>query len=142
MNLFDAEQKEVIQNSYRYGKSMNLGHTLAAISIVESSAGKQKTRFRNDASFGHYHILLKTAFKRLGADTEDEQIQIVLRLYYDQRYGANLAITELLYWKQRHYGDWKKMVASYNAGNSWENGKNYVDKVSYYVLELQHCKLD
>lgn len=121
-SIFSDEQREVLQQSYDFGKPYDMGWSLAAIAWKESSAGLKLANF-SDPSFGVYHILLKTAAAHEGVDINSDPksgINIATRLLWDNSYAADHAITVLNYWLGRHNGDWSKAWASYNGGNNWE----------------------
>lgn len=133
-------QVKVIEYSYSRGQELDLGYTLAAISLVESRAGAERVNW-SDPSFGAYHIYIHTAVKRLDITDKIQQVHLANQLTVDDELGATLALNELSYWNERWKGDWQKMVKSYNAGNTPSNGVAYMNKVKKYVKKLEGCKL-
>lgn len=142
-NLFkmlDDEQQLVVEYSYARGKEIDMGYTLAAIALTESSAGKHRVNLK-DPSSGSYHILVHTAATRLNVTDELGKLNLLHKIATDDVLGATLAILELSYWDTKHKGDWRKTVMSYNAGHKFWNGVNYLKKITYYVKELKQCKM-
>lgn len=143
---FSYEQWYVIEESYSIGKEQNLGWSLAAISIVESSAGKKVTNWR-EGSFGVYQILMTTAITRYTEsngyefDPNDsyDTFSLAFKLAFNQNFAAQFAIKELNYWRLQHGDNWGKVWASYNAGWSYARGLAYSNKIAYHIKELQKC---
>ena len=142
-NSYTDEQKKLIIQSYELGKSFELGFTLAAISIVESSAGNNIANWR-ESSFGPYQNRAITVLNRHKIPSDDVilQFRTVERLIYDIEFAAQEAINELNYWIGVRKGDWTMVWASYNAGWKWENGVGYASMINYHVSELQKCGFD
>lgn len=138
--LLDESQEYVVNYSYQAGNEVGLGYTLAAIALAESSAGRDRVNWK-DPSFGAYHILISSASNRLHVTDKDAQIKLAYNIATDDVLGAQLAISELLYWQNRHKHNWRKMVQSYNAGNKYWKGKKYLTKIQYYVRQLKQCKM-
>lgn len=144
-SIFDKNQRDVLQRAYNYGKQSDLGWTLAAIAWRESSAGADIVNF-NDPSFGVFQVHLKTASSHEGFDWhQDPQraLMVAQRLITDFEYGADHAIQVLEFWKRRHKGNYRKMLASYNAGYRYAKGagqayaKDVASKVNY--LRTNKC---
>ncbi len=138
--LLDSSQEYVVNYSYQAGNEVGLGYTLAAIALAESSAGRDRVNWK-DPSFGAYHILISSASNRLHVTDKDAQIKLAYDIATDDVLGAQLAISELLYWQSRHKHNWRKMVQSYNAGNKYWKGEKYLTKIQYYVRQLKQCKM-
>lgn len=135
------QQKSVLRYSYERGKEYDLGLTLASIAWVESTAGIDRVNW-SDPAFGAYQIVVhdkSSAVKRLNVTDKVAQVHLANQLVVDDILGATLALMELEYWKARHKGDWRKMVMSYNAGTSYKNGKNYLNKIKLALNKLRDC---
>ena len=137
---FTLQQKEVIYKAYLKGERHNLGYTMAAITIVESSAGKYLVNL-SDPSCGVYHALVPSVLSRANMrNTSANRNAICSRLITDEEFAHREALKELLYWESRYVGQrmsWSKMVASYNAGTRYKNGLGYAKKVLKWVKYLQ-----
>lgn len=149
-NLSPA-QYAVLLHSLESGKSDDLGLTLAAIAWKESSFGKNKinTNDGRHGSYGSHQVLLTSAAGYLKAnnlvsvslDNNVAQKRILINaLVNNERISIRFALEELKYWAKRHNGDYRKMVASYNAGNlgiKSPAGKKYAADVAYRVRVLK-----
>lgn len=126
LHNLDHDQYKVLIDSLSYGKSYDLGYTLAAIAWKESHFGKYKVNQSDGeyGSYGVYHILLDTALRRENIKDTGyiNRHTLKLKLITDNSVNAAHALTELNYWKKYHKGSYKKMVASYNAG--WKSTKS------------------
>lgn len=138
LESLDGKQKEVLLKSLQYGKEHDLSLTLAAIAWQETNFGKN-TKNPTDGIHGSYctyQILVQTASKR--ANLNPKLVKKKLLTNFD--FCKDNAIAELLYWKERWRGNYSKMVASYNAGNSSLNnpqGEKYYKAVAYKVRALE-----
>lgn len=140
-DMFSSEQLANLQYAYDYGSHFDHGWTLAAIIWRESSAGIKNINLR-DPSYGPFHVHLKTASRQCGFDWMEDQERahkVSVELMNNFTYGAQHAIKVLDYWKKQHKGNYRKMVASYNAGYSWssEAGQVYVADI---VKKIQFLK--
>lgn len=131
-------QYSVLQYSYEFGKSHDMGWTLAAIAWQESSAGEFRVNLAGPA-FGTYQILLSTASKRLGLESSFEENRLAQRLIYDDQLGAYLAIRELQFWYGVHDGNWSFIWASYYAGYDTVSGVEYANDIRSKIGTLQSC---
>lgn len=133
---YTIAQKQIILRSYEVGKPYDIGYTLAAISVKESTAGKYQINF-NDPSCGIYHNLLSSVLSRLGyKDNYMNRSMICTQLIYDTAFAEQQAIEELLFWKRKYEGQplaWQHMIQSYNAGYNHNNGHSYFIKVNKLV---------
>lgn len=136
-----ASQQHVLQESYAGGAPLDLGFTLAAIALQESSAGNHRVNW-GDPSFGVHHIYMKTAASTLEVQEGIPQVLLALRLAVDDDMNREMALGVLTYWRERHSGDWERMVMSYNAGNKFWNGRGYLTRISRHVRQLQQCKVE
>jgi hypothetical protein len=134
---FNEKQKLVILNSYNYALYEDLGYTLAAIAIVESSAGEIRVNI-SDPSFGIHHNLVSSVVNRLGmTDTCYNRNKVASRLVTDDDFSREQALQELLFWRKYHSNNWRLMVMSYNAGHKYQNGQHYLNKVIYWISVLK-----
>lgn len=133
-------QKGRLEFAYHQGNPYDLGYTMAAIALAESSAGRFRVNL-SSKDVGLFQVNSRTASKVLGVTNYYKRLELDQKLIYDDILNAYIALDVLTYFKKYHKGDWKKMVASYNNGFkiNTEKAKNYVDKVSKYVKVLQQC---
>lgn len=143
---FSQEQIETLQRAFDYGQERGWGWSLAAIAWRESSAGQNLIRFDPpyefwSASYGVFHVYLKTAMVHEGCTLARCASKIANKLMTDFDYSAEQAIEVLEYWK-RVKGDhnyhyiWK----GYNDG--YENtlrGVKYANDIAKKVLYLKEC---
>ncbi|QIW90147.1 hypothetical protein OLCHANIL_00050 [Vibrio phage V05] len=133
----------------------DLSWSLAAIAIVESSAGEQMINNRTK-DYGLMQNNIKTATARLkrwekaGRDfgpydlNNPEDVKTILLT--DRTVSVQLAIEELEYWKKiRGKNNWREIYASYNGGfykdKTWEaRAENYSDKIVMTMRKLKPCK--
>lgn len=133
-------QASVVNDGFNYGQPYGLGYSLAAIAIVESSAGKHKFNARS-LDFGTYQINIKTAIARTGVDSFWGFSSTIAKLMFVDSYSASLAVEELQYWDKQYKGNWNKTWASYNAGWDYWSGKEYSDKVKKTIAIIKPCKV-
>lgn len=135
-SLTKSQYEEMIR-SLKDGKDHDLSLTLAAIAWQESRFGKKviNTKDGKHGSFCKYQILVQTASKRHNLNV----YATVNKLMFDRKFCSSNAIAELTFWKKYHKGNWKKMVASYNAGfKSIDNplGSLYAEQVAIKLRVL------
>lgn len=136
-DIFDENQRIILQKAYDSGKPHDLSWTLSAIVWKESSAGKNLANWR-DPSVGPFHNLLFSVARREGVEGNPMlELAILNKLMYDFDFAAKHAIYEVKYWLKVHNGDWKKTWASYNAGWKWEKGKQYSNDI---YKKIQYLK--
>lgn len=143
----DKEQLSVLRQSYTYGKPYNLGITLAAIALKESSAGKNLINaFSLD--YGAYQGNAATICKQSGVFHDDflcneELTKVVLSL----EDAAKHAIETLLYWQDYHAKRAKPdkryelTLRSYNEGFSFHSAKadDYYSKYKSAFYTIKEC---
>lgn len=136
------DQLKYIQFSYRYGEPYDLGYTLAAIALQESNAGRWRVNV-GDPSAGLYHVTLDKALKHLSwDDTPFNRNRAAQRLIDDHELAAELAVNELLFWKDRSSGKWLDTWASYNTGHiglDSDRGVNYANNIRDLIGKIQQC---
>ena len=132
-------QKEIAYNAYRSGYPYDLGYTMVAIAWKESRLGLYKVRYgtkENDRSFGIYHTVAMWKTKGLNAFEKGRWIQNIVE---NNAVSIQMGLSDLLYWKGRHNGDWAKMVGSYNGGNI--PNKEYTKDVIGIMKSLRECDI-
>ncbi|QZI87557.1 hypothetical protein MYOV011v1_p0288 [Vibrio phage 6E35.1a] len=151
---FNDYQWENIRTVYIAGWYTGFKWSLAAITIVETSAGLDKENERTK-DYGLMQNNIKTAKKRLkawqdaGRDfgeydiTKDDDVRRLLLENHD--ISIALAVEELRFWKRVRNGNWHEIYASYNGGyykgQSWENWSlHYTDKVITALSKIQQCE--
>ena len=142
-------QYAVLMHSLEAGRSEDLGLTLAAIAWKESSFGKEKSNPGDGkhGSYGSHQILLTSAAAHLrnqgivNVNLNGEQKDIMIHyLVKNEEVSIRFALEELRYWQKKHKGNYRKMLASYNAGNvslASPAGAKYARDVAYRVRLLE-----
>lgn len=135
-----SEQIAILFDSYYHGKEHDLELTLAAIAWKESSFGKFKVNSKDGkyGSFSSYQIKLDTHAKANNIEEFAHIIEEASKLLHDNDYAAQVAIKNLLYWKERR-STYSGMLASYNAGNKGlknPKGRAYANDVKLRVKVL------
>lgn len=130
-------QSEVAYQTYRSGAAYDLGLTAVAIAYQESKLGLYKVRYGKgkDISFGVFHTAVYWKTKGLSAFDRGRWVQ---RMVEDDAFAIQTGVSDLLYWKERRNGDWRRMIESYNSGDG--SNKKYVDDVVKIVNELKYCE--
>ncbi|AFK66635.1 hypothetical protein COPG_00039 [Colwellia phage 9A] len=137
-NQLDRHQVTNLFRSVERGAKDDLGITLAAIAIQESMAGKYRVNLKSQ-DFGLYQISIKT-IAGIEKPVNDLQLSVFVQgVIFDDEQGAEYALNVLNYFKKHHDGDWRKMVQSYNAGHNYQNGYDYMLKISHNVKMLKSC---
>jgi len=137
-NSLDSTQHYVLRKAYDYGTNHDLGYTMASIAMVESNAGKYLVN-ASTQDFGVFHINLKYAALRDEVYTEFGRNVLAQELIFNIDLNARHALDTLLYFQDYHKGDWRKTVASYNAGFDHHKGRGYMLKVVKWIKVLQVC---
>ncbi|MDU7692891.1 MAG: hypothetical protein E7K04_01410 [Helicobacter sp.] len=135
---FTKEQKRVLYDSYTFGESEKMGLILAAIAWHESCAGKYNINF-SDPSAGVFHIYIPNAlrFKSL-KDTVYNRNIMGQMLINDFDLSKTLALNELKLWNAQHRGNIKRIIKSYNKGNSWRRDKAKDALAERYYTEVNY----
>lgn len=138
-------QQERLEFAYDVGKHSNFGWTLSAIALKESSAGKFRLNLYSD-DIGLFMINRTTAERTLKVTNYYKKLELHQQLIYDDQLGAYLAISVLKHFNKQHKGNWKKVIRSYNEGNSWwKNEKSAKKSLDYYnkvrdnLIMLKQC---
>jgi hypothetical protein len=142
-------QKHNIAFAYSYGNNYDLGLTLAAIALVESSAGKYRLNVRTN-DLGLFQVNATTAENTLKLERYYDKLELHQDLIYNDRLGAEIAIATLEHFRANRVmtsGVWSEMIKSYNTGSQWrrdkqsdKKAKQYLTKVSNTVKLLQQCE--
>jgi hypothetical protein len=142
-------QKHNLHFAYTYGEKLDLGYTLAAIALVESSAGKYRLNVRTN-DLGLFQINATTAENTLKLEKYYDKLELHQRLVYDDILGAEIAIATLEHFRRDRVmtsSVWSEMIKSYNTGSQWRRDKvmkkkadGYLQKVSNTVKLLRKCE--
>ena len=133
----DDSQVRVLNKAYQMGKEHNLGYTMMAIAMEESTAGKFRMSFES-RDYGVMQNNLKTAASRTGTTGYYKKLKLAEKLILDDKLSMELALEELLYWK-RHTPNWRAMVSAYNNGWAWDKGSVYLNKIIKHVKTFMNC---
>jgi len=138
----DDSQVATIASAYMFGQKFDMGNSLSAIAWQESLAGKWKIRLGRNASFGVYHINIKTAMKRLHKkDTHFMRGIVAQHLVDNDNLSAKLAVEELKYWKKVRHSNWHKVWASYNNGYHYtKQAKQYALNIAAIIKKIKKCQ--
>lgn len=128
------------EHQHRYDNN-GLGYIMAALAWQESSAGTNTAKGKGHHAYGmfqNYLPTLRERVKQVGWKMSDEEI---VRMVKSRKNSATWAYVELSYWLDRHKGDMRKAIASYNAGNKWKAGNGYASQVIEKANYLKSQKL-
>lgn len=131
-------QIDVAEIAYNTGKPFDLGLTAVAVAWQESRLGLYKVRYNldniKDQSFGVMHTVAYWKTKGMSPFEAGRWVQSMVE---DDVKSINVGVQDLIYWRGRAKGDWKRGVEMYNAGT----GKNpvYVKDVTATVNKLKNC---
>jgi hypothetical protein len=131
-------QRHNIRLSVNRGVGDDLGLTLAAIALTESSAGLQRVNHKSK-DYGLYQINIRTAKSITGIEDDHLGYLLAMELTFDDELNAKYALHVLRHFSKVHNGDWSKMIQSYNAGNRYWNGRNYLQKVKENIKLIKQC---
>ncbi|ANA49461.1 hypothetical protein BI049_gp107 [Salmonella phage vB_SnwM_CGG4-1] len=154
---FSNVQLENLNYAYQFGEQFSkdgkykthdkrynnngLGYIMAALLWQESSAGlntKGKSGHQAYGMFQNYLPTMRERTKQIGWNMTDLQIKTMLN---KRSNSASWAYIELSYWLNRHDGNIRKAIASYNAGNNWKAGNKYASQVIEKANYLKSNKL-
>jgi hypothetical protein len=129
--------------AYNHGAHHGLQHTMMAIALLESNAGKWKVNyFSND--FGLFQINIETAANTLGVTDKYKKMELAELLIHNHDLNATIALSVLSHFDK---GNYKEMIMSYNEGYRWRRDKtskkkalSYYTTVSGYVKLLRQCR--
>lgn len=132
------DQLHNIRLSINRGANDDLGLTLAAIAMTESTLGKYRVNTRTK-DFGLYQINLKTAKSIIGIENEYLGYLLAMKLTFDDELNAKYALNVLRHFHKVHKGNWSKVIMAYNAGNNYKNGERYLTKVKSNLKMIRQC---
>lgn len=118
-----------------------LGYIMAALAWQESSAGvnvQHKDGHHAYGMFQNYLPTLKSRVKQSGWELTDAEI---IKMVKVRKNSAAWAYIELSYWLNRHNGDIRKAISSYNAGNNVKAGNKYASQVLEKANYLKSHKM-
>lgn len=136
------KQISVIKQSYEYGREFGLSNTLAAIAMTESSAGKFLVNYSEPEfpSAGIHGIMTYKILDFFHLKRNKENVKLAVNMLKENpSLSLAFAVRELKYWHKRRNGNWTLTWASYNAGNRWQNGKPYVQKINKAMELIKKC---
>lgn len=143
--FFTTDQLHTLQRAFDAGQERDWGWSLAAISWRESSAGLELVRFEppfkaENASYGPFHVYLKTAMSREGCVDYACAADITQDLITDFQYSADHAMAELDYWMSVHGRDYLKIWKGYNDGfQNTQKGADYAEEIRGKIRYLKEC---
>ena len=111
-NSLTSAQKSIIKQSYYIGKPYGLGHTLAAISIVETHAGAYPDKTRNRICGPHQ---VSAVIAKESMRTRISSSKVCKALQDNPILSAIVSLDILLYWRE-HSKSFKVMLNRYNRG--------------------------
>ena len=128
-----VKQQTILNYAYMQGKEYGFGHTLVAIAWIESEAGKYQININSLSSYdcGIFQANVKSVLRRDKAikTSHFTKKAVCTRLIEDIDFAITEALAELTYWEVVRKGNYKKLIASYNAGWKWKNGIAYFNKL-------------
>lgn len=127
----NEKQIAVLKKSYELGEPHDLGYTLAAIALKESTAGSYIINAIS-SDYGVYQGNVETICKQAGVFHNPFQCNVeIQRVVNDIERASEHAIETLSYWKNYHtkrtenYLVYEKMIRSYNAGFGFDRATDY-----------------
>lgn len=132
------EQWNVLYQAYDTGVSHGLGHTMMAIAFKESSAGKYRINL-NTHDFGVMQNNIKTAKIRRGVKGYYSTMALVSEIVRNDQLSMDLALEELLYWRDDRGLSWRNTVSAYNNGNAYNKGTEHLDQMIPIVRMFMNC---
>ena len=141
LKALTLDQVRIAQQSYAIGAPYNLGHSLAAIALVESQLGIYQINAKS-ADYGIHQVHIKSHLAHIDIkDTQLNRSKYATKLITDSIYCANAALRELLYWKvTRKRSNYIRYISSYNQGSRITN-YDYVRKVSAAIRQLRTARI-
>ena len=137
LQAFEGDQVRLIKKAYTQGAIYDVGASLAAIVVIESSAGRH-TLSPDEQDCGVAQINL-TSFKlRYQQHLQHfplSDAQICNMLIRDVDLNLLAAIEELRFWREVHHDNWRLVWGSYNGG--WTPNTEYAAKVARMIKTLR-----
>ena len=143
----EPSQVAALKFSYEYGKPYDLGITLAAIALKESSAGKWKINALS-SDYGMYHGNVKTICTQAGVIHSSFKCNMEIQTVVDNdAKAAEHAIETLQYYRdyhsKRNYEGivYELMIRSYNRGWSFydADGDEYWKEFQTNFYQVKEC---
>lgn len=138
LDSLSDEQWNVLYQAYDTGASHDLGHTMMAIAFKESSAGKYRINL-NTHDFGVMQNNIKTAKIRRGVKGYYSTMALVSEIVRNDQLSMDLALEELLYWRDDRGLSWRNTVSAYNNGNAYNKGTEHLDQMIPIVRMFMNC---
>ena len=128
-----VKQQTTLNYAYMQGKEYGFGHTLVAIAWIESEAGKYQININSLSSYdcGVFQSNVRSVLRRAKTLKSSYYTKkaVCTRLIEDMDFAITEALAELTYWEVVRKGNYKKLIASYNAGWNWKRGTAYFNKI-------------
>lgn len=157
-HTFSNEQLDNLQFAYAFGEQYQksgkfkepkdrydnngLGYIMAGLVWQESSAGlntgAHKEKHHAYGIFQNYLPTLRSRVSQVGWNMTDAQI---IKMVKDRGNSASWAYIELSYWLEKHNGDMRKAIASYNAGWKAKPNSKYANEVLKKANYLKSNKM-
>lgn len=144
---FDDKQLQVMRQSYELGQPHDLGLTLAALALKESSAGRYLINAIS-ADYGVYQGNVKTVCIQSSVYHDNFLCnQEVQRVVSDIVRASEHAVETLNYWRNYHSKRtlkglvYENMIRSYNRGFSFDDdgGDNYWKQFKKDFHTIKQC---
>ena len=130
LETLNLEQKRVMAKTYIKAKPYGLELQFMAIAWQESKFGKEPINL-NDPSCGVFHNLIDTVMDYNGFSRTNNYLRnsVCAKLIKDFDYSFHHALEVVLFFMDYHKGDWRKAIASYNAGFRTTSGTTYLQAI-------------
>lgn len=111
---------------------------MMAIAFKESSAGKYRINL-NTHDFGVMQNNIKTAKARRGVTGYYATMALVSEIVRNDELSMDLALEELLYWRDSRKLSWRNTISAYNNGNAYHKGTKHLDEMIPIVRMFMGC---
>ena len=111
---------------------------MMAIAYKESSAGKYRINL-NTHDFGVMQNNIKTAKARRGVKGYYATMALVSEIVRNDELSMDLALEELLYWRDDRNLSWRHTISAYNNGNAYNKGTEHLDQMIPIVRMFMNC---
>lgn len=126
-------------------KGDDLCFTFAAIAWVETRAGMDIVGGKGHQSFGLFQNYVETVSRRIKQEGSFLPKAEIKNMLMDREASAYWAEVELFDWLKHHKGNFRRALASYNAGYAYKKSLPYADKVlrarSYFIKHNDRLKI-
>jgi hypothetical protein len=140
LDKLNQKQAENLLYIVELGKPYDLGYTLAAIAWKESDLCEHPMNLSDGkfGSFGCFHNLLESVAARHNVKLNGYNAsRLAEQLVLNIDYSAVEALAELEFWLTKYKGNWRKAVASYNAGWNIKAGEKYMLDIAKKVKQIK-----